>query len=380
MPSRSKTSPTKTRSGGSSPRRRKDNDMTARAAESNGGDGGSDPPPARAQGGRNFGPMTQSDGITRGTKGKAGSSRPSKPSLRRKSRTVESRASMPDLGSFEAQIEESHNQFLASFSSRLRHALRMGQLLLQVKERLGRSPFTDWVESRYPYSVASARRYMRVARNVAVVDEVSKRQFATGLTLTDVLKRLAKPRAKKTASEGGGADTSTKSALPEPDEHAQVDAGGPNEDTGEATADAEAESARDDGEATAQDPDAATVAEEQLDDEQWLANRPVRQKLADTTLFDSEALLWRRTWPEVARMIQRLKAHIPELCEAVAKGEPLYYQYARQLTDMVLFRHPDSWYVCSYCKGKGRKGREKEPCFICGGGGFSTGKGPSDGR
>jgi hypothetical protein len=266
---------------------------------------------------------------------------------------------------------------------------------------------------------------MRVARTGAIVEEGSKRQFATGLTLTDVLKRLAKPRARRTAREGGGADASTKSARPEPDEQAQVDAGGPDEDAREATADAaategtgagavsgdgtdraearreaahedgdrrrddagadgqraeradrrprsdqEAESARDDDQATAQDPDATTVAEEQLGDEQWLSIRKVRQKLADPTAFDREALVWRRTWPEVERMIRRLEASEQSLLKEVAEKASPFSWYARVLMTVIRFPHPDSWYVCSSCKGKGRTGREKEPCLMCSGAGY----------
>jgi hypothetical protein len=224
---------------------------------------------------------TQSDGITRRTESKAGSSQPSKPSRRRKSRTVvKSTACTPDVAELETQI-------------------------------------------------------------------------------------------KKTASEGGEADTSTKSTLPEPDEQAQVDAGGPVEDGGEASADTAAESARDDDEA--KDPDATKVAEEQLADEQWLASLRVRRRLADKTLFDTEALLWRRIWPEVERMIGRLEAHRPELHEACVKGRhlPFYQQFARQLNEMIRFPDPTGWHICRYCKGKGRKGPEKAPCIDCGGGGFS---------
>src|SRR6516164_8403548 len=96
--------------------------LTAKAAESNGVAGGSHPPLARPQGGRNLGPMTQSIGIARGTGRQAGSSRGSTPSPRRESRTVEmSKASMPDLATLEAEIEQSHNEFLASFRTSLSH-------------------------------------------------------------------------------------------------------------------------------------------------------------------------------------------------------------------------------------------------------------------
>ena len=347
---------------------------TRNAAESNGVAGGSHPPPARARGGRSLGPMTSSNGTSRRTTSKAGSSRANKPSPRLKASSAEvSTSSTTDLATLEGEIKENHDQFLVSFQTSIGHARRVGELLLTAKEQLSHGKFTDWVESRCPFSAETARAYMRVARNGAIVEEGSKRQFATGLTLTDVLKRLAKPRAKKTASEGGGADTSTSSTRSSSNGQAGADAGGrsaaattqttadatngavgPDQaETAEARRDAahedgdrrrdedgadgqraeradrrtrrdkEAESAQDDDEATAQDPDATTVTKEQLDEE-WLSNRKVRQKLADPTAFDREASLWRHTWPEVERMIRRIEARRPGLLEEVGRVKRIH--------------------------------------------------------
>jgi hypothetical protein len=132
----------------------------------------------------------------------------------------------------------------------------------------------------------------------------------------------------------------------------------------------EAESACDDDEATAQDPDATTVAEEQLDDAQWLAAFPIRQELADPTAFDREALLWRRISPEVERMIRRIEAGRPGLLEEVAEGAFPLCWYAPVLMTVIRWPHPATWYVCRNCRGRGRKGRQKETCFPCIGTGY----------
>jgi hypothetical protein len=394
---------------------------TRNIAESNGVAGVSHPLPARARSGQNLGPTTSSNGTTRPTKIKAGSPRANNPSPRLKSSSAEvATSSTHELTTLEAEIKQNHDQFLVSFRTSIGHARRIGQLLLKAKEKLSHGEFTDWVKSRVPFSVESARAYMRVARNGAIVEEGSKRQFATGLTLTKVLKRLVKPRAKKTASEGGGADTSTSSTRSTSNGQAGADTGGRSAAaTAQTTADAagaedrpnrsesakarrdaahedgdrrrdengangqraeradrrtrgnkDAESARDDDGATGQDRDVTTVTDEQLDDEQWLAKRKVRQKLADPTAFDSEALLWRHTWPEIELMIRRIEARRPGLLEELADEAFPYCWYARQLAEMTNFPHPDSWKVCSLCKGKGHKGREKKPCLMCAAAGY----------
>jgi hypothetical protein len=144
-----------------------------------------------------------------------------------------------------------------------------------------------------------------------------------------------------------------------------------------------AESDRD--EATAQDPDATTVAEEHLDDVRWLAGFPIREKLLDSRAFDREALMWRHTWPEVERMIRRIEARRPE---EVANGAPPHRKYARRLAEVIRFPHPDKLYICTYCNGTGRRpicnrkgrrsirnrtgrrSRKKQKCGMCGGRGF----------
>jgi hypothetical protein len=370
--------------------------LTARAVESNGVAGGSHPPPARDRDGRSLGPTTPSNGSTHRTKSRAGSSRASTPSPRRKARTVEeSGASTPDLAALEAQIAEVHSQFLASFRTSLGHARRVGQLLLTAKEQLGHGKFADWLDRpRRPFARATANGYMRIARYGAILDEDAKHQSAGDMTLAAALRRLAKPRAKGTADENSGTNTSTSSTRSTSGGQAGADAGGrPAAATESAEAHreaahedgdrrrdedgadgrrAEAETARDDDEATAQDPDATTVPEGQLDDEQWLSIRPVRKQLADPTAFDHDALVWRRTWPEVERMIRRLEARRPGLLEEVeVKGSP-FCRYAPMLMRVIRYPHPDNWRVCPTCKGRGRRGRQEKRCGMCWGAGYET--------
>jgi hypothetical protein len=123
---------------------------------------------------------------------------------------------------------------------------------------------------------------------------------------------------------------------------------------------------------TAADPGATTRAEDQLDDQTWLASFPIRQKLADPTDFDREALLWRRTWPEVEQKIRRIEVHRPDLLKEVESVELDYSSYAFHLQEMIAFPHPDNWYTCSPCKGTGREKRTKQTCGACAGAGYGN--------
>jgi hypothetical protein len=344
-----------------------------------------------------------------------------------------SKASMPDLATLEAEIEQSHNEFLASFRTSLSHARQVGQLLLAAKKQLGHGKFTDWLDRpRRPFARATANCYMRIARHGAILDEDAKHQSAGDMTLEAVLRRLSKPRAKKTADENSGTNTSTSSTRSTSGSQAGADAGGRSaaattQTTADATngavepdkaataegrsdaasqdadcrrddagadgqradradhrtrSDQQADSARDDNEATAQDPDATTVAEEQLDDNQWLKSRPVRQKLEDPRTFDREALLWRHTWPAVEQMIRRIEERRPDLLEEDTNNVSHWRKYTRRLLEMIRFPHQDSWRVCKFCNGTGRApicdgmglgSREEQRCGLCDGMGFGFG-------
>ena len=272
-------------------------------------------------------------------------------------------------------------------------AKETGDLLIELKSLIGHGNWQAGVEAQCGISRRTACDYMNVAENWAIIEPLidPKRRPAAVLSLKSILRHLAKPKAERdtakataenTADAAGAEDRPDRSESAEAREEDDHEDGDRRRDEDGADgqraeradrrtrSDKEAESARDDDEATAQDPDATTVTGEQLDDEQWLANRKVRQKLADPTAFDREALLWRHTWPEVERMIRRIEARRPGLLEEVAvKGSPSCW-YALLLAKMIRFPHPDSWCVCSICKGKGRKGREKEPCLMCSGAGY----------
>ncbi len=312
-------------------------------------------------------------------------------------------ATHPDLVTMVEQLKESHRMCMLlarTTEERARQSIeaakQAGDLLIQIKSQIEHGNWEKWLKTQCGISPRTARDYMNVAENWTIIEPLidPKRRPAAVLNLTikSILRYLAKPRADRdtakataenTADAAGADDRPNRSESAEArgeDDHEDANRRR-NEDSADGqraeradrrtSSDKQAESAQDDDEATAQDPDATTVTEEQLDDQQWLSNRKIRQKLADPTAFDREAILWRHTWPEVALMIRRIDARMPGLLEEVAeKGSP-YCWYARQLAEITNFPHPDSWKVCSLCKGKGHKGREKEPCLMCAAAGYN---------
>jgi hypothetical protein len=338
-------------------------------------------------------------------------------------------ATHPDLADLEKRIKASHHRcgLLDRKSEKLARerivgVKETGDLLIQLKSVIVHGNWQTWVKAHCGINRRTACDYMNIAENWTIIEPLinPKRRPAAVLSLKSILRYLAKRRAARHAGESDHSDTGVTSSRSEPDQQAEANSDDdPTKATAENTADAadaedrpdrpesaearreadhedadrrrdergadgrraeradrrtcsdqKAESARDDDETTAADPGATTRAEDQLDDQTWLASLPIRQKLADPTAFDREALLWRYTAPEVELMIRRIEARKPDLLEDVTKGGLPYRHYARQLAEMIQFPHVDRWYVCSHCNGKGRKGREKEPCLMCGGTGF----------
>ena len=392
------------------------------AAGANGVAGGSHPPPARAQGGRDLGATTPSNGTTRRAKSKAGSSRASKPSPRRKASSAGvSTSSTPDLATLEAQIEEGHNRFVASFRTSLGHARRVGQLLLAAKEQLGHGKFTLWLDRpRRPFARATANGYMRIARHGAILDEDAKHQSAGDMTLAAALRRLSKPRVKGTADENSGTNTSTSSTRSTSGGRAGADDGGRSAAaTTQTTADAangaagpdraetaearreaaheDADRRRDDAgadgrrseqadhrtrdeedgsatreaEAAGAEDSSAPAGEDRLDDQEWLATLPVRAKLGLTAIFDEDALLWRHLRPGVDALTRLIEGRGRDVHEFMAAfGQTL--RYPHRVAELLNVSHPRHWIACPRCSGRGRKKGQRKPCPWCDGAAYWT--------
>jgi hypothetical protein len=328
---------------------------------------------------------------------------------------------MPDLATLEAQIEEGHNEFLASFRTSLGHARRVGQLLLAAKAQVGHGKFTDWLDRpRRPFARATANGYMRIARYGAILDEDARHQSAGDMTLAAALRRLSKPRIKRTADENSGTNTSTSSTRSTSGGQAGADAGGrsaaattqttadatnggvrPDQaETAEAGRDAAREDAdrrRDDAGADGQraeradhrtrdegngratrDAEAATAedssapaGEDRLDDQTWLASLAIRQQLGVTAIFDEDALLWRHLRPGIDGLIRLIEGRGRDVHKFMAEPSHVLRFHCR-VNWLLNAPHPRHWIVCRSCSGKGHAKGAKKPCCSCDGAAYWT--------
>jgi hypothetical protein len=80
----------------------------------------------------------------------------------------------------------------------LKHAERLGRLLLGVKEQLGHGKFIPWVEENCPFSPRSASGYMKLALESSFLESLANanQQSVADLTIKGALKLLAKSKIK----------------------------------------------------------------------------------------------------------------------------------------------------------------------------------------
>ena len=300
--------------------------------------------------------------------------------------------------------------FRAEIRTSLRHAAEVGELLCRTKELVGRGNWKGWLaENCDEISHRTACDYMRVAEHknllCDVADDDPNSQFTANLTLAGFLKGLSKPRAKR-----GGRDTTTTSSrgntkddrgCHDHDQDHDAGGGGAEEDEGDPSGASEpapstssSSADRDDAPAVSTtDPSTTSATDDPtyapagtptetipagihdtVEETQWLASLPVRQRLADTSAFDRDALLWRRVQPAVEMMRTlsgpgRLatddygKARIGAFCKQ---------RYSRHLGCVVGVKPPAQWTVCTFCRGTG-KARTGTECYPCLAGGYAIG-------
>lgn len=97
---------------------------------------------------------------------------------------------VPTLEQLEQQIRTEHEAAEAGIRDSLRHAVRAGQLLIDVKNRLSHGEFLPWVAQHCPFAQSTANIYMKIARawrpeDSQRVGNLSLRQFAQLLARAD---------------------------------------------------------------------------------------------------------------------------------------------------------------------------------------------------
>jgi DUF3102 family protein len=95
-----------------------------------------------------------------------------------------------DLQALAARIRAKHEAAEQSARTSLESARQAGEDLILAKKLCGHGNWLRWLKENVKISEVTARRYMRVAR------ELGKSVNVTDLTMTDVLRRLAQQRDK----------------------------------------------------------------------------------------------------------------------------------------------------------------------------------------
>lgn len=97
------------------------------------------------------------------------------------------------LSSLATEINREHQAIEQALSSAVDHAIKAGELLTQAKASLPHGAWGVWLEENCTVSTRTANNYMRVARELPLLDD-SNRQRVANLPLRDALSALAEPR------------------------------------------------------------------------------------------------------------------------------------------------------------------------------------------
>jgi hypothetical protein len=111
----------------------------------------------------------------------------------------------------ESKKEEIKNLYFNYCKTSIETAIKMGELLTEIKEQVGHGNFDNWVKHNMPFSRMSANNYVRVYK-YSLTPEGKINLQKVGLEITDVYKLLIehKPKEKngepmvEKQSEGGG--------------------------------------------------------------------------------------------------------------------------------------------------------------------------------
>jgi hypothetical protein len=96
------------------------------------------------------------------------------------------------LAEIAAAIAAAHADCETALRDSVRHAIRVGELLIQVKTRLGHGNWLPWLSANCPFSERTAQTYMRMANNVAKLAD-SNPQRVADMSLRRAVKALGEP-------------------------------------------------------------------------------------------------------------------------------------------------------------------------------------------
>jgi hypothetical protein len=296
------------------------------------------------------------------------------------------------------KISDGYVSVMMSMRNTIRHACSVGHELLAVKGRLAHGRFEDWVEANCPFSLRTARAYMRLTKGASnlPLDCDPERHPPADLTLERALKMLSKPKPRVLETAGSTSASSgrpTSQPKPESDVSSDRDVDEPtvsdnDEDAEEAIddhlepawsradsrADSDGSDVTDSGSYDEPESPAKPMAiiedrEVESSDEEWLANLPVRKRLANPAIFDADALLWRRVQDSIEQLLQDFR---PSPYETRTAADPARAakRYHSRLAFLTGVTHPREWMSCWSCRGRGRSPGTRETCAACDGSGY----------
>jgi hypothetical protein len=105
------------------------------------------------------------------------------------------------------EINTEHGHVETHKRSAIKHAIRCGELLLEMKQRVGHGNWLAWVDEHFEASERTARNYMEIAKSAAVAD------LSDATTMRSALRALASKSEPSRAPKLEPEETHTSLAL-----------------------------------------------------------------------------------------------------------------------------------------------------------------------
>jgi hypothetical protein len=122
------------------------------------------------------------------------------------------------LAELAERIKSEHSAIMSQMSGKglVHRAIKLGEALIQAKEKVGHGEFLKWVAANCNVKKRTAQRYMRLVEHRAKIDAhlKDKSVTVTHLTLNEAFRLTAEPRPQPEEHNGEGQQDNT--TTPEP--------------------------------------------------------------------------------------------------------------------------------------------------------------------
>ena len=106
------------------------------------------------------------------------------------------------------EINAEHGHVETYKRNTIQHAIRCGELLLEMKQRVGHGNWLAWVREHFDASERTARNYMEIAKSAAVAD------LHDDTTMRSALRALASPSQPKEPKREQRSETAANGHVP----------------------------------------------------------------------------------------------------------------------------------------------------------------------